>query len=233
MNVTRQTTDLANDELGILFLHHACDPVTLRNLESIRRNNPKATLVTFSASEPLKGGYSLDQTPDLKQIHAQLPTRRTDVLVCSWYLQKREKCDKWWIVEWDLYCEMAATEYYWPVWHYPFVASSVRLRHREPNWNWFRALQGTPESYEPHIIGAVPFIFLMSETALESTCRMLLNNPFYSGNAELRFATAANRAGFPPCGFSPQNDRITWITWDRITGSKNIFHPVKHVVDYR
>jgi len=220
-------------KLGILFLHHTNCEVTRNNLKVVQRYNPGATVVTMSADDPLPGGYSLNATADLKTIHSELPKRREDSLVCSWFLQKRESCDKWFIMEWDAYCEMSVAEYYKCVWQYPFVASSVCLLNREPNWHWFKKVENIPEGYLPYVMGALPFLFLLSEFALEATCRMLIENPFTSGNSELRFATAANRCGFPPCGFSPPNDQITWRPLNRVNGTRTIFHPVKHVVDYR
>lgn len=221
------------EKLGILFLHHTRNPVTLNNLQSIRRCNPDATIVTMSPDEPLEDGYSLNKTPELKKVHSELPQRREDSLVASWFLQKRETCDKWWIVEWDLFCEVSVSEYYQNVWHFPFVAPSVCLPYRDLHWFWFQKTQGMPEEYKPFLMGALPFVFLMSEEALGATCRMLIDCPFTTGNSELRFATAANRSGYAPCGYSPPNDRLTWRPWSRLTGPKTIFHPVKHYVDYR
>lgn len=219
--------------LGILFLHHSHNPVTRFNLAQIRLRNPDATIATMSPGDPLPGGYTLRDTPPLKRLHAQLPARRVDLLVCSWFLQKREACRKWWIAEWDVYPEVSVADYYGSVWEYPFVASSVRLPRREPEWNWFRSLQGTPKGYRPFLVGAVPFIFLFDELALAAACNMLLKHPFFSGNSEMRLATAANRAGYPPCGFSPPHDGISWMEWKRVTGPPGIFHPVKHIADYR
>ena len=219
-------------KLGILFLHHSRNGITLNNLHSIQRHNPKAIIATMSPDEIFPGGYSLNQTPKLKGLHARRPKGHGDLLVCSWFLQRKEKCDKWWIVEWDTFCEISVAQYYRSVWHYPFITAKVCLRHREPDWEWFRAGCVTQE-YGSFVMGAVPFLYLLSEQALEGTCRMLIDHPLDFGNSELRFATAANRAGYAPCGFSPPNDRITWITWNRITGPRTIFHPVKHYVDYR
>jgi len=220
-------------KLGILFLHHTRNDVTLHNLELIRQRHPGAVVATMSANEPLQDGYTLNNTPSLKRLHSQLPQRREDSLVCSWFLQKKEQCDKWWIVEWDVFCEVSVFDYYKSVWNYPFVASTVCLRYRDLHWYWFQKLDGTPEEYVPYIIGALPFLFLLSEPALEATCRMLLDHPFTSANSEVRFATAANRSGYAPCGFSPPNDRMICQPWKRLEGPPAIFHPVKHHVDYR
>jgi hypothetical protein len=233
LKAVKPIRDRLDVKIGVLFLHHTCDSVTINNLNSIVKNNPGITVNTMGASEAISGGYSLNDTPRLKELHSEMPKRREDLLVCSWFLQKKHKCDKWWIVEWDLYCEIPIQHFYSQVWDYDFVASSVCLPYREPNWYWFRSLRDLPSDYKPFAMGALPFVFLMSERALESTCRMLIENPFFIGNSELRFATAANRSGYPPCGFSPPGDKITWIPWKRIDGPKSISHPVKHYVDYR
>ncbi len=231
---------IMNDRLGILFLHHHVDRVVTNNLRNIRLHNPDAVVATISAGTPLPGGYTLDSTPRLKQLHSALMKRSGDRLVCSWFLQRKEICDKWWIVEWDTFCNISARDYYRPVWNFPFVASSVRLPHREPEWDWFAKVKKNPwfgsakkipESYKPFVMGIVPFMSLLSEDALKATCTMLLENPLTTGNSELRFATAANRCGYVPCGYSPPDDQITWITWKTLPSKPTIVHPVKHFVE--
>jgi hypothetical protein len=228
--------------LGILFLHHHIDPVVKNNLRSIQSHNPDACLASISAGEPLPGGYTLQATPRLKPAHSAQQNSSSDVLVCSWYLQRRPQdiCDKWWIVEWDVFCGMSARDYYRPVWDFPFVVSSARLPHREPEWYWFNLAnegakkepQKIPEGYKPFVVGMVPFLCLVSEAALKATCAMLLENPLRAANGELRFATAANRCGYPPCGFSPPNDQISWQNWKTLPPNPAIVHPVKHLVEF-
>jgi hypothetical protein len=219
------------DKLGILFLHHNINDVVLNNLSSIRRHNPEATIVTISAGQKLPHGYSIDTTPEVKSFFLKNPRRSSDWLVCSWFSQRVEQCDKWWIIEWDTYSRISVESYYHCVWDFPFVASSVRLRHREPGWPWFNATKGMPKDLVPFAMGAVPFLYLVSAGALENICSALLKAPFYAGNGELRFATIANKCGFAPCGYSPPDDQITWKSLTSIKNKKYIFHPVKYFVD--
>ncbi len=228
------------DQLGIVFLHYDADPVTENNLRSIRSYNAGATIVTVSSGAPLPGGYSLTMTPALHSLHAALPQKSSDRMLCSWFLQRREVCDKWWVVEWDVFCAVSVRDYYRPVWEFPFVAASVRLPHREPEWFWFRKAKSKwrrqrralPESYEPFATGAVPFLYLLSEPALKAVCTQLLEDPIQEGNAELRFASAARRCGYPPCGFSPPDDQITWMNWETLPENPTIVHPVKRCFDW-
>jgi hypothetical protein len=222
-----------NNELGILFLHHKRDRITRQNLASLRRHNPDAVLVTMSSTVPFPGGYALARTPELARRHETNPARGSDWLVCSWFLQHKESCAKWWIVEWDTYAEVSALEYYRPVWEFPFVAATVKSPQREPDWNWFDSMSSAPAAYRPFAMGAVPFLYLISYPALKAVCARISKLNVSFGNGELRFATVANRCGFPPCGFSPPKDKITWIKWPRLSGPPAIFHPVKHDVDYR
>lgn len=222
-----------SEKLGILFLHHSVDPVVQNNLASIREQNPQAVIATMSAGECLPNGYNLEKTPELKLRHSAAPERSSDILVCSWFLQRKESCDKWWIVEWDTYCTMSAREYYDSVWRYPFVASSVALRHRQPEWYWFTKVKEMPEEYRHFAAGTSPFLYLLSEPALKATCEMLIRFPLAAGNGELRFATAANRCGYPACGFSPPDDQITWMAVTPVIDRRAVFHPVKKIVENR
>lgn len=200
------------------------------NLHSVQKHNPGALVVTMSAGEALPGGYSLEATPAIKKLHAASPKKSSDWLVCSWFLQRREKCKKWWIVEWDTYCTVSAYAYYRPVWHYPFVVSAIRLPNREADWGWFAHAKAFPKKFQPYIMGGSPFIYLLDDDALRAICRTLLGKSLRAGNGELRFCTAANWCGFPPCGFSPPRDLITWIPLHSAPSYKGIFHPVKHLV---
>ncbi len=176
----------------------------------------------------------MDPTPELKRLHSLSPNRSSDRMVCSWFLQRKEVCDRWWIIEWDAYCAMSVQDYYQPVWDFPFVASSTRLTYREPDWYWFNEVrkQSIADDYQPFLMGALPFLYLISEPALKATCKMLLENPLDVGNSELRFGTAANRCGFSPCGFSPPNDQITWMPWETSPAKPAIVHPIKHIVEF-
>jgi hypothetical protein len=218
------------DDLGILFLHHDTSAVTRHNLSSIRSQNRDATIVTMSAGRPFRGGYQLAATPEIKNIHALNPARSSDWLVCSWFLQKREKCAKWWIVEWDTFARMSVKMYYRQVWRQPFVAAQVCLPYRDPNWHWFSHVPQLPQKCRPYAAGAVPFLYLVEGKVLERVCAALISNPTIAGNGELRFATVANMCGFPPCGYSPPRDRITWKAWDKLPVEKTIIHPVKKIL---
>lgn len=218
------------NKLGILFLHHKINDVARQNLLSIKAHNPSATVVTMSAAEAFAGGYSLESTPRIKQIHAASPKKSSDWLVCSWFQQRREICTKWWIVEWDTYCSMSIRDYYRPVWEYPFVVSGVRLPNREADWGWFAHAKAFPKKFQPYITGGSPFIYLLDDSALKKICQTLLNSKLRTGNGELRFCTAANWCGYPPCGFSPPRDLITWIPLHGVPHYPGIFHPVKRLV---
>lgn len=163
--------------LGILFLHHNVNEVVINNLESIRRSNPDATLIPMSAGETLDGGYCLDATPEIKNLHANDPQRSSDWLLCSWFRQRNECCDKWWIVEWDVFCTVSVRDYYKPVWEYPLVASSICLLSREPGWYWFRHIAEMPENYRSFAMAGVPFLYLLDDAALRSICNLYIREP--------------------------------------------------------
>lgn len=220
--------------LAILFLHHTTNAVVRQNLESIARHNPGATLITVADGEPVPGGYSLAGTPELAKLHAHNKAHSSDWLVCSWFEQRRERLeafDKLWLCEWDTYCTTSVADFYRPVWEFPFVTPAVARRNREPDWYWFSQMRDLPEGYRDFAIGAPPFLYLMSAAALSATCRTLLREPTAASNGELRFPTAANRAGFPPCGYTPPGDQITWMPLASVDlTQKAIWHPVKHLV---
>src|SRR6187402_1271992 len=90
--------------IGIVFLHHRCDPVTLNNLQSFKRHNPYATIVTVGATQPLPGGYSILDFPIYREawarqmLYAELQANSPDLLVYAWYANRHENCNRWIIV---------------------------------------------------------------------------------------------------------------------------------------
>jgi hypothetical protein len=215
--------------LGILVLHYGINRVVLNNLASIRNQNPRATIVTISAGAVLPGGYSLEATPELKKIHAAHPSRSSDWLMCSWFLQRRESCQKWWVVEWDTFCRLPVRSFYGPVWDLPFVATTIQLPRRD-HWFWFRHVPRMPPDVRSYAMGAAPFLYLLSERAVKLICSALIKNPFSAGNGELRFATIANKCGVPPHAYSPPHSHVTFHTAPFPMQLKTVFHPVKHLV---
>jgi len=220
-----------SDTLGILFLHHEINDVVLQNLSSVKRHNPDATIVTMSAGDALPSGYTLATTPKVKILHSVKPKRSGDWLICSWLMQRREERAKWWITDWDVFCTMSVQEYYQPVWQFPFVASNVRRPDRDPKWCWFQAIKDLPAKYQSFALGVAPSIYLLDDVALRRIGETMLDEPFFAGNAELRFATIANWCGFPPCGYSPPNDNISCKPVKVLTDQRSIFHPVKIIVN--
>lgn len=218
-------------DFGIIFLHYNINSVVKNNLASIQRQNPNALIETLSAGQAFPDGYSIDKTPELKFLHSIKPKKSSDWLLCSWFLQRKQTCRKWWIVEWDVYSTVPTQEYYKPVWGYPFVVSGVRYPHRESEYGWFKFASHLPGIYKRYVMGGAPFIYLVDDNVLSAVCEALIRKPTLVGNAELRFCTIANSCGYPPCGFSPPGDYIGWQRWKRIPRRhRTIFHPVKHFV---
>ncbi len=217
-------------ELGVLLLHHDTDPVTINNRDSIAKHNPGVAIATISAEASFVDGYSPFLTPQLYNVYLREPKAFNDMLVCSWFIQRREICKKWWIVEWDTYCSMPIREYYRDVWHRPFVASEVYSTKRPVDWHWFHNIKDLPADCQPYAMGAVPFLYLISEEALTAVCEYMIRKPLLVPNNELRFASIANRCGFPPFAFTPPGNQISWIRPASRPIGRGIYHPVKHLV---
>jgi len=227
-------TDTGKAELGIVFLHHTVGEVTQRHLRLIRKLHPAATLTTIGQTEKLPGGYSLEDTPDLDRRHGWNRTRSGDVLLLSWWVQHREQADRWWIVESDTLCEIPITEFFRPVWEFPFLCVSRCETWRESRWYWFSPTEKDkiPSPYRDHLAGSVPFFYVIRDDLLAAIATQMLSGNWLWGNSELRFMTAARLCGFEPCAFSPPWDRVTWIPWQQqLTRPNAIWHPVKQLLE--
>lgn len=212
-----------NPELGIVVLHHHVDEVFEQNLESMRFHNPEAVVCTISCNHLTPpGGYTFNGTPDLWSMFS-VPTC-ADLLLLSFWRQKKESAQKWLVAEWDVFCRCSVKQYYGPVWNEPFVASTVMRPWREHDWPWFA---GCSYPKGTNLMGIVPFLFLANEEVLDKVCDRL---PDTRGtNSEVRLATAAAECGYPPCAYSPPNDHITWHDCP-LDPAPVIYHCVKQIV---
>jgi hypothetical protein len=238
-NVTiLQKTSKVHQRLGIIFLHHQIDSVTLNNLESFRRWNPNTPLITVTAGQALKGGFSLRAHPgecDRWKSHTAVPWRlakSADVLVYLWYPHRRVHCEYWVIVEWDSYCGMPVEDFFSLVADFRFVGPSIRLRNREPEWHWFSQASTLPVELRGYAMGVVPFSFLLVEDALlAEICARAPWGGLGDCNAELRFATLAHACGCPAVAHPLAGWNISWTPLPEDAPVHfGMWHPVKFLV---
>jgi len=223
--------------VGIVFLHHQVDAITENNLKSFRDWNPEATIVTVSAGEPFPGGYSIRDLPQgpFWEEHNwkwKMQSRIADVLLYSWYLNRREHCDRWVVVEWDAYCGMPVEKFFEHVWDFDLVAASTRWPHRDWEWFWFSTVKTLPDDLQPFALGLVPFCFLMmKDHVLSAVCDRVPWEHLGCCNAELRFGTLACAAGFG----AVSNPLAQWNISSRELPEhspvhQGMWHPVKWLV---
>ena len=225
--------------LGIVFLHHQTDEVTLNNLASFRRWNPDAFIVTMSAGAALPGGYSIAEFPKMKEIwdrHTKtgdLRGRSADLLLYAWYLNRREHCERWLIVEWDTYCASSVEVFFQAAWEHDFVAAHVQWPLKNPQWYWWRTHDSLPSHLHRFAAGIVPFsCLLVKDSVLDAVTRIVPWDQLGRCNGELRFATLANACGFPPSQVPSRNQTIEWQPLPQTTELRGgLFHPVKWLAD--
>lgn len=233
------TGNRVKNKLGIVFLHHRVDAVTLNNLQSFRRWNPDATIVTMSANESLPEGYSIQRMAGWvdrwrkQTAKPGLRARSTDILVYAWYHNRLEDCEKWLLVEWDSYCACPVEEYFGMLMEKDLVASTVHLQEDGGNWSWFRKSRSLPEGIQSDAAGVVPFsLVLISDSTLSSMCKMLPCGDLGDGNGELRFASLARACGVTPHPnpFAPGKNGWSPLRRGTLLG-RGMWHPVKWLSD--
>lgn len=231
----------AVERLGIVFLHHRTDEVTLNNLESFRRWNPDATIVTVSPTTALAGGYSIEQFADYKKIwdrhtaSVHLRARSADLLLYGWYLNRKEECERWLVVEWDTYCTTKVEKFFEADWERDLVVSRVRWPLKDPGWYWWKSHASLPPDLHRFAAGTVPFsCILIKDAALTAIVEKVPWDQLGECNGELRFGTLANACGFPPIEVSSGKEFIDWeplAPTSKLVGG--LFHPVKWLASDR
>jgi len=215
----------ATNDVGILFLHHNNDPVTLSHLELIRVSNPNVQVIPISQwGVTLEGGHNARELADecdwVADRFADLPVgtahtldpsqremiwRNADLVIYLWHRSRRESAKRWIVLEWDVFCNISVDEFYAPVWDSDVAATSVPAYrwgsnrvHRSP-WYWFRRpeLQRLPRRYRAYAAGVAPLAgVLLSDDALGQISDVVLNDPALSQVfCELRMGTVARYLG--------------------------------------
>jgi hypothetical protein len=217
-------------DLGIFFAHFTMNEATRVNLESFRRWHPDGPVIPVTASdETFEGGYFAKDfklwDPDHAWYNADYPLYHA-------YLSCPVKCQRWFFVEWDCHCNMPVREYFRHVWDFDFVAPSIRLPYREPEWAWFKEFHLLPEKFRPFAMGVVPLNGIMvSDRALAKIIPVVLQERL-AVQCELRIATVGNFVGHPPVA-NPLGNTMTWsnnhpqIIHSDGTLPPGIWHPVK------
>jgi hypothetical protein len=231
----------AGAEIGILFLHHCADEVTMNNLESFRRWNPGMPIVTMSGNDPLPGGYAMRDFSEHAARWEQVISaprgcwRSSDLLLYAWFMNRRERCQRWLVVEWDAYCAMRVEDFLAPVREFDLVAPCVRWPNREPEYGWFATVHTLPPDLRPFATAVVPFCFLMiSEAVLEAVCARVPWEQLGECNGELRFGTVAHACGYVPAANPLANWNITWQPHGETAPvHTGMWHPVKWLVAAR
>ncbi len=235
-----QRSALARESIGVVFLHYATDPVTLRNLESFREWNPDATIVTVTSDERIEGGYSIKDDEKVYQVWREQTTgddpdrkrRIGDLMLYYWYLNRREHCDRWLVVEWDAFCAMPIREFIEPVSTYPFAAASIHLRRRDRDWYWFSLVKTMPEHLQPFAMGVVPSSFLiLKDEVLDALVKLVPWDNLGKVNSEVRLGTLANAAGFPAVAHPLGGENIVWLPLPLMHPiPRGMWHPIKYLV---
>ena len=228
------------EKIGIVFLHHRADAVTRRNLESFRECNPGVPIATVTSDERIEGGYSILDDPELgplwrarmKMKWGRLKNRSGDLLLYYWYTNRREQADRWLIVEWDAFCAMPARDFIEPVAAFPLVAPSIRLPGREPEWDWFWAVETFPKHLRSFAMGLVPMCFvIIKDEVLSKIVEHVPWGQLGESNAELRFGTMANALGYPPVAHPLGGANISWQNLAHIDPiPRGMWHPIKYLV---
>lgn len=154
------------------------------------------------------------------------------MLLYAWYANRRERCERWVVVEWDAWCAMAVEDFFAPVWEFDLVAPAVCWQNRESGWFWFSKTHTLPAHLHAFAVGVMPFCFLLiRDEVLEAVCARVPWDHLGECNGELRFGTLAYAAGYVPVANPLAGWNITWQPLPKDTPvQRGMWHPVKWLV---
>jgi len=248
---------MSMSELAVLFLHHADDAATRNNLAALRHHNPWVPVVPVSNfGVRLPGGYDARQmTTGWRKM---LPSHRRGGLLRSWgrlrknleprwvwrnsdlpaymfmlWKNRPVQARRWFIFEWDMYCNVNLADWLGPVMDSPVVATSLQYPGRN-DFHYFNEseMRKVPDSLRPHVMAANPWAgMLFSEDALCAIARRVQEADWHGGFCEMRVATVARSLGYQPIANpNPLAQRtlraVTSFTLEQID-VQSVWHKVK------
>jgi hypothetical protein len=211
-------------ECCILFLHHLSNPLTRWHFDLLRRLNP-FPVIPIHASQPQQLPGAVDVGP------LQSPWHEADLAFMRWFLRRPFDAKRYVLMEYDTLATMPLRQFYGPLlWEKEAVVPHLRLRCREPSWEWFEQVPLLPRELQPFAAGASPMTaLLLSHQAMLAVSRRPVPVVF----SELRIGTLLQAAGLEISSLS--REAAANIHWNptliQIDPSiPGVYHPVKVVI---
>ncbi len=229
----------------VLFLHHRACQVAAQNYTSFQKRNPGAPIIAVSTGATLEGGICLGDSPEAWEIWSShivssgMSAKSTDLIFCLWYKYLRrpeQNAERWFIVEWDTYCNIRVEDYCKEVWDFPISGANTVWPSLEPDWHYFKHTRSLPAKFQPFACGIVPMsCILIQDWLLSKIVAEMPWDQLGTTNGENRLATLAAYCG----ALVGVNPRVgPFITWRTLTlrfglhGTRAMFHAFKSLYPY-
>lgn len=221
-------------EYGIVVRHIDVNDITVKHIELMRQYNPNVPIETISGNIPFKNGLAANKLHDLNDIWQRVAINKNkawqncDLLNYLWWLNKKNNCKKWILLEADVRCNMNLKEFWGNNWNDPFVVAG-RAGITEGEWYWKKEYNHLPESYKPYYTGIMPFTVILINDDVLTKMVKLLQEEYLDVFCEVRFPTLANRVGYPPKGFKNYKGNISFqkLQPDLDITQEGLWHPVR------
>ncbi len=228
-------------DCAILFLHYQNDAVTRQNFASFCEANPEMPIHAVSTGERLLGGMSVLDHPESRRRWAQhvehdpqLLARSSDLIVYLWYAFLRtpeQAAERWFLVEWDAYCQQSVRAFGARVWDLPVSGPRVIWPNVDPGWSWFKFTESLPLPLRDFTAGISPLCFiLIADELLQQVVSAVPWDQLGITNGEMRFATLCVSQGVHPAANPYAGPFITWkplIIPRGLHDAVRMYHPIK------
>lgn len=239
---------VAVHEVGIVFLHHAKDPVTRHHHGLIARHNPGIPLLTVSGStEQFATNPSLHQFGYLgrdlpwgnfawwkvsKGGRREFAWGCQDIMLYGAIARSPVKCKRWCVFEWDARVTIHVEDAFRQQWNTDLAACDIYDAQQKPKWQWFHQIPALPEMLRQYAAGAVPLgAFMISDRFAQRIVAEVPAIAPWKVISELRIGTLCNYFGMNMAACPFMHRHVSWlekhILVKRMPG---IYHPVKRII---
>ncbi len=231
--------------VAILFLHHLANDITRQNLDSFKTANPGVPIHVITSGESFPESISLHDHPEASErwnkhiSETWLKTGSSDLMIYLWYQFLRkptEIAERWFIVEWDSYCNEKISHFAAQVWDMPVSGARTYWPSVFPDWANFANAQTLPSELHSCIAGISPFSFiLVSNILLEKIVAQVPWDHLGSCRDEVRFATLCVAQGAVPAANPNAGPTITHKLLNIPFGLFDIpgmYHPLRTLYPY-
>ena len=216
------------EKLGIIFLYHKEDRLTLHHLDKLKESNPHTRIVPVTYNTTASIPNSIDVGKFRMDWTIRSPWSNIDSIFYLWFKNREFDAEKYVVIEYDVFCSVDLIKHFASVWDSDVAGADFFSKSENPSWSHFTDgnLARLPVGDIQYASGMVPTACaLFSHDALKKIVDHSYRNDCFS---ELRLGTLIRKLGLNFKRLPLQiRSTICWHNYPWQLNRPGLYHSVK------